>query len=113
MTARPSEAARQTGIAARPRLFGVAYSQFRLSGQYLILLRGICRPELAATGFDDGGEIWFVACRTARKPTGQHASDREASGDEGIGEVPFRPRTRPFRFESTASSRGGNAARVR
>jgi len=42
--------AHQTGMAARPRLFGFADSQFRLSGQYL---SGPMATPMKRSGSDD------------------------------------------------------------
>jgi len=34
----------------------------------------------------------LVAEGATREPAGEEESDGEADGDEGVGEVPFRPR---------------------
>jgi hypothetical protein len=54
-----------------------------------------------------------VACGAPRKPRDEHACDREARGCKRVGEVTFRPRARPDKFDVAVAPRGENAARVR
>ena len=84
------------------------------SAVVLALLRGIAP--------DTGGNVMpapvlrvailSVAERAAWEPAGDRSSESETNGDEGVGEVPLRPRPRSRRRQLAVRPRGKNAAHV-
>lgn len=53
-----------------------------------------------------------MADRASRKPPSEVERDGESDGDEGVDEVPFRPRGRALRLDPPILPRGENAATV-
>jgi hypothetical protein len=54
-----------------------------------------------------------MASRTSGQPLDEDTRDGQSSGDEGIGEVTFKPRIRANSEDAPVRARGGNAATVR